>query len=87
MGQSKKEDKPGFWRRLGRWLNEARKTVGRAQATAVTFIFYWIFLGPLIVIYRLCGVKFLPRLKPDAVSFFRERKPIPRERERYLRQF
>ena len=79
--------KTGFWRRLGRALNNARKAVGRVQATAVTFVFYWIFLGPLIVIYRLCGVRFMPRIKADAQSYFRQRKPVDNARERFLRQF
>jgi hypothetical protein len=79
--------KSGFWRRLGRALNNTRKAVGRAQATAVTFVFYWIFLGPLIVIYRLCGVKFMPRIKAGAESYFRQRKPVDNARERFLRQF
>lgn len=77
----------GFWRRLGRSLNNTRKAVGRAQATAVTFIFYWIFLGPLIVIYRLCGVKFMPRVRAGAESYFRHRKAVDNARERFLRQF
>jgi hypothetical protein len=83
----KNKAKNGFWRRLGRALNNARKAVGRAQATAVTFVFYWIFLGPLIVIYRLFGVKFVPRVKAGAESYFRPRKPVDNDRERFLRQF
>ena len=83
----KDKNQPGFWRLVGRSLNNARKAVGRAQATAVTFIFYWIFLGPLIVIYRLFGVKFMPRVPAGAESYFRQRKPVDNARERFLRQF
>lgn len=83
MENNKKQKDNAFWEKV----KQVYRTIGRAQATAVTFIFYWLILGPFVFLYKVVGVRFVPKNKFGTPSFFRERKPASNERERFLRQF